>query len=620
MERDTVENTDASVERYGMDVESNPAGVHMVSSYADAAWFKACEGYLVFCLWLLDRCYALSDVATPQSEKACHRVFLWFMLLLHVRRELGLGSEMFRIIEPPHCPCRKYLSIWVEATDPASGAASGERRPQSGERRGGRSGGNGHGAADESSDEGGQDALRGRLGDPLWEGQARDAADKACDRVGQFLELLDLYPSIQEEQKVEIPTISSEVEKLWTSELQQLQKLSSDEEEKRQELARGIEAFLRYDVGKWPECKVEVFGSSMSMFGSPDSDLDMCVLKDSSYLDNEFPGELQGFYYLKRLMERNVWDDHPAESCTDDKMDKLNKHTHKPVLRSEETIVQGTKTLHSSTPNRFYWSMLSQLSMRGLARKGKTAKRRKNDLFDLKSIFESEGFEVDTVVAHARIPVLRFRYSRSGLDYKCDLCFDNELSVWNTRLLRAYASFDERARDLGIAVKHWAKQRGVSDTASGFLSSYSYVLMSRECSPEPAGPTACADIPPVEHHNKSIAFCEDREIAKIYHEKSIHEGELVDKSLPTLLLVFFKFYTTQFDCINHVVAVRSPDYVVQKTELWGNKAKTCRLSIQERRAISVGCSILMLNESSLKSYAVDMNSSTVGRVFWKLFA
>ncbi|KAG3115001.1 hypothetical protein PI125_g5928 [Phytophthora idaei] len=445
-----------------------------------------------------------------------------------------------------------------------------------------------------------------RLGDPLWEGQARDAADKACDRVGQFLELLDLYPSSQEEQKVEIPTISPEVEKLWTSEPQQLQKLSSDEEEKRQEVARGIEAFLRYDVGKWPECKVEVFGSSMSMFGSPDSDLDMCVLKDSSYLDNEFPGELQGFYYLKRLMERNVWDDHPAESCSDDKMDKLNK------TYSQACAAVG-RNYSSGDENAAFFDTQSILLVDALAieyerfskeRKGmstttfraicaenrlQTAKRRKNDLFDLKSIFESEGFEVDTVVAHARIPVLRFRYSRSGLDYKCDLCFDNELSVWNTRLLRAYASFDERARDLGIAVKHWAKQRGVSDTASGFLSSYSYVLMSIyylqvvNVLPNLQDPplVQIAEIPPVEHHNKSIAFCEDREIAKIYHEKSIHEGELVDRSLPTLLLGFFKFYTTQFDCINHVVAVRSPDSVVQKTELWGNKAKTWRLSIQD---------------------------------------
>ncbi|KAG3184034.1 hypothetical protein C6341_g5178 [Phytophthora cactorum] len=554
----------------------------MVSSYADAAWFKACEGYLVFCLWLLDRCYALSDVATPQSEKACHRVFLWFMLLLHVRRELGLGSEMFRIIEPPSLSVQeiiKYmgeklltlrLELQAESEDPNLGVGGKLERDVVAEvvematellmSR----------ATKEDKDALcqwlGILTLEGeRLGDPLWEGQARDAADKACDRVGQFLELLDLYPSSQEEQKVEIPTISSEVEKLWTSELQQLQKLSSDEEEKRQELARGIEAFLRYDVGKWPECKVEVFGSSMSMFGSPDSDLDMCVLKDSSYLDNEFPGELQGFYYLKRLMERNVWDDHPAESCTDDKMDKLNK-------TYSQACAAVRRNYSSGDENAAFFDTQSILLVDALA-------------------IEYERFSKERKVAHARIPVLRFRYSRSGLDYKCDLCFDNELSVWNTRLLRAYASFDERARDLG-----------------------------RECSPEPAGPTACADIPPVEHHNKSIAFCEDREIAKIYHEKSIHEGELVDKSLPTLLLVFFKFYTTQFDCINHVVAVRSPDYVVQKTELWGNKAKTCRLSIQERRAISVGCSILMLNESSLKSYAVDMNSSTVGRVFWKLFA
>ncbi|KAF1794766.1 hypothetical protein GQ600_12006 [Phytophthora cactorum] len=381
---------------------------HMVSSYADAAWFKAYEGYLVFCLWLLDRCYALSDVATPQSEKACHRVFLWFMLLLHEILKY-MGGKLLTL----------RLELQAESEDPNLGVGGELERDVVAE------------VVEMATEllmsratKEDMDALCQWLGILTLEGDAWEI--RSGRGKPEMPQTKHLYPSIQEEQKVEIPTISSEVEKLWTSELQQLQKLSSDEEEKRQEVARGIEAFLRYDVGKWPECKVEVFASSMSMFGSPDSDLD-------------------------------------------------------------------------------------------------TAKRRKNDLFDLKSIFESEGFEVDTVVLMLD-PGLRFRYSRSGPT-------------------TTYASFDERARDLGIAVKHWAKQRGVSDTSSGFLSSYSYVLMSIyylqvvNVLPNLQDPPLVQmQIPPVEHHNKSIAFCEDREIAKIYHEKSIHEGELVDKSLPTLLL------------------------------------------------------------------------------------
>ncbi|ETO66615.1 hypothetical protein F444_16300 [Phytophthora nicotianae P1976] len=196
---------------------------------------------------------------------------------------------------------------------------------------------------------------------------------------------------------------------------------------------------------------------------------------------------------------------------------------------------------------------------------------------------ESEGFEILAVVAHARISVLRFRYNRNGVDYKCDLSFENELSVWNTRLLRAYASYDERARDVGLAVKHWAKQRSVSDTASGFLSSYSYVLMSIyylqvvDILPNLQDPELVhiAEIPTLEHDFESIAFCEDRDTAKIYHGKSIHADELVDKSVITT--GGFEYYTTQFNCIKHVVAVS----VVQKTELWGTQAKTWRLCIQD---------------------------------------
>eukprot|EP00644_Phytophthora_capsici_P007080 jgi/Phyca11/16734/fgenesh1_pg.PHYCAscaffold_22_\ len=308
-----------------------------------------------------------------------------------------------------------------------------------------------------------------------------------------------------------------------------------EEEEKRRGVAELIEETLRFDFGKWPKCKVTVFGSSYSRFGSPDSDLDLCLMTDRWKCDDVFPDEI---YTQANAALDNLYNKDGSEA--------------------EEKLLQ-------------------------------TSKRRKNDLFILKAILEEQGNEILAVVSHARVPILRFRYTQYGLDYKCDLCFDNELGLLNTRLLRAYASFDDRARDLGVAVKYWAKQRGIADAASGCLSSYSIMLMSIyylqrvKVLPnlQESQLVRLSKTKTKYYQQDDISFCENQEIARLYLENTTVEGGALDKSLSALVLGFFQFYTTQFDSVTHVVAIRSPFPPMKKVKQWGTKAKTWRLSIQD---------------------------------------
>jgi DNA polymerase sigma len=85
--------------------------------------------------------------------------------------------------------------------------------------------------------------------------------------------------------------------------------------------------------------------------------------------------------------------------------------------------------------------------------------------------------EIDQVVAvpYARVPIVKFTDRQTGIS--CDLCFNNRLALYNTRLLRGYSLLDQRIRPLVSAVKHWASRRRLVETRHGYLSSYALIQL-----------------------------------------------------------------------------------------------------------------------------------------------
>ncbi|TIA68393.1 hypothetical protein E3P91_04094 [Wallemia ichthyophaga] len=79
----------------------------------------------------------------------------------------------------------------------------------------------------------------------------------------------------------------------------------------------------------------------------------------------------------------------------------------------------------------------------------------------------------------AAVPIVKFSDSKSNL--QCDLNANNLFGIRNSLLIKAYLDLSPIARPVVLAVKNWAKLRGLNDSAGQYgpttLSSYTLILM-----------------------------------------------------------------------------------------------------------------------------------------------
>ncbi|KAL3657947.1 hypothetical protein V7S43_017152 [Phytophthora oleae] len=194
--------------------------------YRDTAWFKTSEGDLVFCQWLLDRCCSLSDPITLLSLEACSTLYSWLTVRQRLRHELGLNSSE----ESGRSTLCWKLEKKAREAIPSEKLVVAEVIESAAE------------LLISRATEADWEALVTwsnlfvNEGSAPWlgEGEARAAGDQANDRIDSFLELiLELVLTTEEQQEVEIPTVSEDAQDLWTSEIYEIEKLDVEEEERR---------------------------------------------------------------------------------------------------------------------------------------------------------------------------------------------------------------------------------------------------------------------------------------------------------------------------------------------------------------------------------------------------
>ncbi|KAG5191619.1 hypothetical protein JKP88DRAFT_295551 [Tribonema minus] len=103
-------------------------------------------------------------------------------------------------------------------------------------------------------------------------------------------------------------------------------------------------------------------------------------------------------------------------------------------------------------------------------------RRRKANVYVMSRYLETSGYTGVKPVARARVPVIKVVDPNCG-GIAIDLVINNHHAVHNTRLMKAYAQFDERCRQLIFIIKHWAKCRRLNEASMGTLSSYSLSMM-----------------------------------------------------------------------------------------------------------------------------------------------
>lgn len=191
-----------------------------------------------------------------------------------------------------------------------------------------------------------------------------------------------------------------------------------------------------------------------------------------------------------------------------------------------------------------------------------------------RKLFKHPDLDKIIAITTAKVPIVKFFHVPSGLE--ADISLYNTLAQHNTRLLKTYSEIDNRVRELGYTLKHFAKTCDICDASRGSLSSYAYILMTlyylQQCKPPvipvlqelyPEGETK----PEVIIEGWNAWFFEDidrlQDVWKEFGQNNESVGEL--------WLGMLRFYTEEFNFKEHVVCIRQKAPLTRLQKMWTSR-------------------------------------------------
>ncbi len=178
----------------------------------------------------------------------------------------------------------------------------------------------------------------------------------------------------------------------------------------------------------------------------------------------------------------------------------------------------------------------------------------------ISGLLHEEGMEDIQLIPKARIPIVKFKDPRSGLDV--DISLDNRLAIYNSMMLKSYAQ-EERLRLLVQMVKYWASRRGINNAFEGSLSSYAWTLLTiqhAQMAQPPLVPNRQESCPsrPLSFHGEKYDVGFDDEVFATNNTQS----------LASLLISFFDRFATRWDWDSMVVSIRNGKALSTKSKKW----------------------------------------------------
>ncbi|KAF9907313.1 hypothetical protein EC991_011135 [Linnemannia zychae] len=178
-------------------------------------------------------------------------------------------------------------------------------------------------------------------------------------------------------------------------------------------------------------------------------------------------------------------------------------------------------------------------------------------------------FENILQLKRARVPIVKLNHV-NGI--ACDIGYQNDLAIWNTRLLRAYCRIDERVRDMVVIIKIWAKRRKINNPYTGSLSSYAYVLLVIHVLQRRG---VLPNLQSIVAGNGKVPFWDCQGFNRYFFEDIANLSyywqptpESKRQSVGELLYEFFRYYASEFRYANHVVSIRSGGLLTKEAKEW----------------------------------------------------
>ena len=184
----------------------------------------------------------------------------------------------------------------------------------------------------------------------------------------------------------------------------------------------------------------------------------------------------------------------------------------------------------------------------------------KKVLKKIAGLLREEGMIDIQQIPRAKIPIVKFTDSRSGLDV--DISIENRLAIHNSEMLKGYAQ-DERVRKFILMIKYWASRRGINTAFEGTLSSYAWTLISIQ--------HLQITIPPVAPNRQKSGGKNlieiNGDVFDISNDSSPFESKN-QQTIASLLIAFFDRFATRWDWNEMVVSIRNGGPLNAEKKKW----------------------------------------------------
>ena len=208
----------------------------------------------------------------------------------------------------------------------------------------------------------------------------------------------------------------------------------------------------------------------------------------------------------------------------------------------------------------------------------------KKVLTKIARMLREDGMEDVTLIAHAKVPIVKFIDSRTKIPI--DISINNSLAIHNTKLLKSYNDFDIRVRPFVLAIKHWALHRGICNAAYGTFSSYAWTLIALQ-SLQTCNPPILPNIQQGE--NRILKQIEGTSYDLTMHEKPSDLLNSENKSsIGNLITSFFEQFAINWPWEENIISIRSGKMIPRKENNWEEKKPKLLDALTDENKLRLG--------------------------------
>jgi len=208
----------------------------------------------------------------------------------------------------------------------------------------------------------------------------------------------------------------------------------------------------------------------------------------------------------------------------------------------------------------------------------------KNVLKKIAHMLNEDGMKDVNLITNAKVPIVKCVDGQSMIPV--DISVNNNLSVYNTELLRRYSDLDPRVRSFILAVKYWARTRGICQPTSGTFSSYAWTLIAinaLQTMDNPVIPNLCA-----RDGSKKVTVGGKEFDVSIKESKDLQFVSNNNDTVSELISKFFAYLALDWPWNQSIVSVGTGKLLPRKQNNWEHQKPFANNAIQDKKIVRLG--------------------------------